>query len=107
MGVSSELHEARLVFRQAAVRSDTRPDDGQIAEDLKRRGLLPDGRYAFGNDYVFVTDVGQDGDNVLIDDEGQLRFIDPIIGFKKPLQDLLSQFNDSDFIDNLVKRLLM
>ena len=86
MGVSSELHEARLVFKQAAVRSDTRPDDGQIAEDLKRRGLLPDGRYTFGNDYVFVTDVGQDGDNVLLDDEGQLRFIDPIIGFKKPLQ---------------------
>jgi len=32
-----------------------------------------------------VTDVGQDGDNVLLDDDGILRFIDPIVGFKSLL----------------------
>ena len=32
-----------------------------------------------------MTDVGQDGDNVLLDDDGALRFIDPIVGFKSLL----------------------
>lgn len=90
IGVAEELHEARLVFRQTAVRADARPDDGQIAEYLRQLGLQPEGRYDFGNDYVLVTDVGQDGDNVLLDDEQHLRFIDPIIGFKQPLQETLS-----------------
>lgn len=90
LGVAEELHEARLVFRQQAVRADARPDDRQIAEHLGRLGLRPEGRYAFTNDYVLVTDVGQDGDNVLLDDNGQLRFIDPILGFKQPLLQKLS-----------------
>ena len=38
-------------------------------------------------------DVGQDGDNVLVDDEGFLRFIDPIIGFKLPLQKYLANID--------------
>ena len=56
-------------------------------------GLLPEGRYSFGNNWVFVTDVGQDSDNVLLDDDGRLRFIDPILGFKPPLQDKLSDIS--------------
>ena len=106
MGVSSELNEVRLVFSQSAVCADRRPNDRQIAEELAQRGLCPEGRYAFGNDFVFVTDVGQDGDNVLLDDEGQLRFIDPIIGFKQPLQDILGEADDEGFADRLVRSLL-
>ena len=90
LGVAEDLHEARIVFRQQAVRADARPDDRQIAEHLGLLGLRPDGRYVFANDYVLVTDVGQDGDNVLLDDNGQLRFIDPILGFKQPLPQKLS-----------------
>ena len=90
LGVSECFHEARLVFRQKAIRADVRPNDRQISEYLLRLGLRPEGRYEFGNDCVFVTDVGQDGDNVLLDDELQLRFIDPILGFKQPLQRMLS-----------------
>ena len=90
LGVTEDFHEARLVFRQAAVRSDTRPDEKMIEHDLSERGLLPEGRYDFGNEYVKVTDVGQDGDNVLLDDAGLLRFIDPIIGFKPPLLEALA-----------------
>ena len=37
-----------------------------------------------------MTDVGQDGDKVLLDDNGELRFIDPILGFKQPLLQELS-----------------
>ena len=39
----------------------------------------------FGNDLVFVTDVGQDSDNVLRGLDGVLYFIDPIIGFRNKL----------------------
>jgi hypothetical protein len=52
---------------------------------------------------VVVTDVGQDGDNVLLDDNLHLRFIDPIIGFKKPLLSKLSSlFTSEEEINNLV-----
>lgn len=90
LGVSESCHEARLVFCQKAIRSEKRPNNMQIAKHLHELGLFPEGRYSFGNDYVFVTDVGQDGDNVLVDDDGKLRFIDPIIGFKPPLLQFLS-----------------
>ena len=106
LGVAENLHEARLVFRQNAIRADVRPDDNQISEYLCRLGLRPEGRYAFGNEYVFVTDVGQDGDNVLLDDNGQLRFIDPILGFKQPLlQKLAAALADESEIAPLVYKL--
>ena len=47
--------------------------------------LMPCGRYEFGNEFLLVRDVGQDSDNVLLDDDGFIRFIDPIIGFNSPL----------------------
>ena len=107
LGVAEDCHEARLVFRQNAVRADARPDDRQIAEHLHRLGLLPEGRYSFGNDWLFITDVGQDSDNVLLDDDGNLRFIDPILGFKPPLQNRLSDISAlerkiDDFIDGIL-----
>ena len=106
LGVAEDIHEARLVFRQQAVRADARPDDRQIAEHLGRLGLRPEGRYAFANDYVFVTDVGQDGDNVLLDDNGQPRFIDPILGFKQPLlQKLSAALVDESAMTSLVYKL--
>jgi len=106
LGVAEDTHEARLVFCQQAVRADMRPDDRQIAEHLGRLGLRPEGRYAFANDYVFVTDVGQDGDNVLLDDNGQPRFIDPILGFKQPLlQKLSAALVDESAMSSLVYKL--
>ena len=103
LGVAEDLHEARLVFRQNAVRSDARPDDRQIAAELLLLGLRAEGRYSFGSDYVSVTDVGQDGDNVLLDDDGNLCFIDPIIGFKpRLLQPLLSALADDLAVKELV-----
>jgi len=107
LGVAEDRHEARLVFRQHAVRSDRRPTDGQIASCLSVLGLVPDGRYSFGNDLLFVTDVGQDGDNVLLDDEGYLRFVDPLIGFKEPLRKLLAgcEFDPEATVPGIVSRL--
>ena len=65
-----------------------------------------DNRYEFGNEFLFVTDVGQDDDNVLVDDENRIRFIDPIIGFKSSLQELLMYALESDKdVAELVKHL--
>ena len=104
LGISEDYHEARIVYRQKAVRSELRPDDRQIAECLSQMGLHPCGRYEFGNGFLFVTDVGQDGDNVLLDDDGITRFIDPIIGFKAPLlsrlKSALESENDIQFLVN-------
>lgn len=96
LGIAEDCREARMVYRQKAVRSESRPNDKQIAECLRQMGLLPCGRYEFGNDFLFVTDVGQDGDNVLLDDDGALRFIDPIVGFKSPLLPRLKSALESD-----------
>ena len=49
------------------------------------------GKYDYyGNEYFSITDVGADGDNVLVDNNGHLYFIDPIIKFKKPAKDVLA-----------------
>ena len=103
VGIAECINEARIVYRQDAVRSDMRPGDGQIAKHLSEIGLRQEGRYAFGNEYLFVTDVGQDGDNVLLDDYGALRFIDPVLGFKESPQHLLkSALANESMIDNLL-----
>lgn len=107
LGIAEDCQEARIVYKQSAVRSDTRPDDVQIAKCLADIELKAVDRYSFGNDYVLVTDVGQDGDNVLVDDDGHLRFIDPIIGFKAPLLALLDEtFADNANVETLIHALL-
>ena len=93
LGVCEDGREARLIYRQNAVRTERRPNDEQIEKHLVSLGFTREGRYAFGNELLFVTDVGQDGDNVLLGDDGKLYFIDPIIGFKVPAREL---------IDNLI-----
>lgn len=101
--IAEDVREARIVYRQKAVRSDMRPTDKQIAECLSEIGLQPEGRYSFGNNVLFVTDVGQDGDNVLLDDERRLRFIDPIIGFKQSLLNLLTAaLEDESNVNELI-----
>lgn len=93
LGVCEDGLEARLVYCQNAVRTERRPNDEQIEKHLMTLGLEKEGRYEFGNELLFVTDVGQDGDNVLLGDDDKLYFIDPIIGFKVPAREL---------IDNLI-----
>ena len=106
IGVTEDVHRARLVLRQKAVRSELRPDDGQIVRALGNMGLKPEGRYEFGNEFVFVTDVGEDGDNVLLDDDNAIRFIDPIIGFKQSLVALFpAVMKSDDSVKDLVSRL--
>ena len=102
IGVAEVMREARLVYRQKAVRSGDRPTDSAISEHLRRLGLPPMERYCFGNDFLFVTDVGQDSDNVLQGANGEILFIDPIVGFRDPLCSRLSENLDDNRIRTLV-----
>ena len=56
LGVCADGREARLVYRQNAVRTERRPTDEQIAIYLASLGLERAGRYEFGNELLFVTD---------------------------------------------------
>ena len=107
IGIAEENHEARIVYRQKAIRSEYRPTDDEIAIVLQGKGLLPSERYCFGNELLFVTDVGHSGDNVLCDDNGTPCFIDPIIGFRQKLCQLfdvtLLSWIEGDIIGDLTK----
>ena len=84
IGITEEVGELKLLLRQQEVPSESYPTDAQIAKHLATLGLKPEDRYFFGNDLLAVTDVSASSDNVLLDDAGKLRFIDPLIRLKKP-----------------------
>lgn len=52
----------------------------------------------YENDYYSITDVEASGDNVFIDGEGAICFIDPIIKFKKPAQEVINYLTTGNAI---------
>lgn len=54
-------------------------------------GLMKENRYYYGNEWLAVTDVSNEGDNVLAD-EDNLYFIDPIILLKRPAIEVLTHY---------------
>lgn len=49
-------------------------------------------RQRSGESEIFaVTDISSTGDNVLLDDAGNLRFIDPLIRLKKPAREVIDR----------------
>ncbi len=91
-GVSESLGDVRLVLSQDYLKGDLKPaSEEQIDAYLQNElGLKKENGYYYGNEYFSITDVGADGDNVLVDNNGHLYFIDPIIKFKKPAKDVLA-----------------
>jgi hypothetical protein len=73
------------------VNSDRQPTKKQIDAALARKGLFQDGLYTYSNEYVKVTDVI--GDNVLLGRDNKLYFIDPIIGLKKSMSEVLDELS--------------
>ena len=89
-GITEELHEARIVLVQKAVSTEKRASDRQVEEILRGKGLMPEDRFFFGNEVLAVTDVGVRGDNVLVNDNGEVCFIDPLIRLKKPAKEVIA-----------------
>lgn len=86
-GISDDLGDARIVLSQELVESVGQATKEQIDAALAEKGLLPEGKYTYGNDEISVTDVT--GDNALLGNDGKVYFIDPIINFKKPVREIL------------------
>lgn len=87
VGISDDLGDVRIVLSQQLVESVMHPTQKQIEIALAEKGLYPEGKYSYGNDEISVTDIA--GDNALLGLDGKVYFIDPIIDFKKPVEDIL------------------
>ena len=90
-GITEQLGTLRIILQQTNVEAVARPTDAQIAAHLDSLGLKPEDRYFFGNNLLAVTDVSASSDNVLLDDSGHLRFIDPLIRLKKPAIEVIDR----------------
>lgn len=85
VGFSEDIKGIRIVLQQRNI-SDMFLVPSQKAIDnylVHELGLAKEDRYFYGNDYLAVTDVSCNSDNVLCDEDGRLYFIDPIIRLKK------------------------
>ena len=91
-GISEDVTGGlRIVLSQDFVESASHATDEEVAAALAEKGLLPEGKYTYGNEEVSVTDVT--GDNALVGADGRVYFIDPVIDFKRPAREILG---DSD-----------
>lgn len=92
-GISEDIGGVRIVLSQRYI-SDvfTIPTQDEIDRYLvEGLGFEKESRYFYGNEWIAITDVFADGDNVLADGEN-LYFIDPIIKFKKPAHEVLEHY---------------
>lgn len=91
MGITQIAGELCIILRQDAISSETFPSEQQISDWLHNElGLIQEDRYFFGNEVLSITDTGSRSDNVLLADDGSLRFIDPLIKLKKPALDVIA-----------------
>lgn len=96
LGVTHGPSGVRFVLLQDEVESIQAVNEKQIAKVLvSRLGLAKDGRYSFGNDYYSITDIGASSDNVLLDKNKELKFIDPIIVFKRPADEVIAHLSSN------------
>lgn len=93
VGISEDSGSVRIILQQkyltdkfVAPRQKT--IDAYLMQGL---GLHIENRYYYANDYIAITDVSANGDNVLSDGR-QLYFIDPIIKFKQPAPIVLDHY---------------
>lgn len=92
-GISEDADGVRIILSQNYI-PDTFTTSTQ--EDINRYlidglGLRIENRYYYGNNYIAITDVSADGDNVLTDGKS-LYFIDPIIKMKHPAVEVLAHY---------------
>ncbi len=93
MGISEDFDGVRIILQQKYFsRYFLTPTQTSIHDYLTNGlGLHLEDRYYYANDYIAVTDIFADGDNVLTEGEN-LYFIDPIIKFKKPAIEVLEHY---------------
>lgn len=92
VGISEIQESLRFVYSQQLIFGLNSPSQQQIDNYLISMGLLPEDRYYYGNEFVSITDIDAKSDNVLIDNEGNLFFIDPIIKIKKSIDEIIQAY---------------
>ncbi len=94
VGISDDIDGVRLIYQQPYIPLKfISPSQKQIDSYLTGfLGLGKENAYFYGNEYISITDVNADGDNVLVDEKGTLFFIDPIIRLKKPATEILEHY---------------
>lgn len=93
LGVGEVAGGVRFILRQRYL-SDKYAAPSQRAIEAyltQGLGLHVENRYYYANDFIAITDVSADSDNVLSDGE-HLYFIDPIIKFKQPAVAVLAHY---------------
>lgn len=97
MGISEDLGDVRFVLSQETVDAIRNATDKEVDAYMKRLGLRKADKYTYENDMVRVTDVT--GDNALVDKDGHVRFIDPVISLKVPARQILNEVSDAAMSD--------
>ncbi len=93
-GISQDLHEIRIIYSQPYIPLNFVPPTQKQIDNylIEAMGLKKEDAYFYGNNYISITDVSADSDNVLSDNEGNLFFIDPIIRFKKRVTEVIEYY---------------
>lgn len=86
-GISEDLGDVRIILSQETVDAVRNATDEEVDKRMRDLGLRKTNPYTYENDIVRITDVT--GDNALVDSDGNVRFIDPVIGLKVPARDIL------------------
>ena len=92
IGISELSGGVRMILAQPFVYTYAIPTKKQIEEYLMSIGLQAEDHYYYGNEWLAVTDVSDNSDNVVFDNNGELLFIDPIIKFKKPALGVIEHY---------------
>lgn len=94
VGITDDIDGVRIIYQQPYIPLKfISPSQKQIDKYLLDfLCLTKENSYFYGNDYISITDVNADGDNVLVDEKGTLFFIDPIIRLKKPAKEILEHY---------------
>lgn len=93
LGIGEEAGSVRIILRQKYFSDEFDTPSQKMIDDyfLKGLGFHIENRYYYANDFLSITDVSAESDNVLFNGK-QLFFIDPIIKFKKPAVDVLNHY---------------
>lgn len=85
IGISEDSGNVRFILQQKYLSDKFITPSQNIIDTylIQGLGLKIENRYYYANEYIAITDVSANSDNVLFDGK-QLFFIDPIIKFKKP-----------------------
>ena len=97
IGIGEDIGDIRIILSQKAVRAFKRPSNQQIINYLENYlGLKQEDKYTWGNEYYAITDVGADSDNVLLGEDDEMYFIDPLIKLKKNAKEVIQYLIDKN-----------